>query len=111
MNIPNHHQCIKYYPSECDCSELISEPLTCSANGGTLPIPNGMVIYTGLAIGAAVAAYQCDDGYVLSDTVTRMCQGDAFGRWSGSQPTCKKGEFNFAIGFIHTQVESFLREI
>ena len=47
---------------------------------------NGAVAFDANTVGSQ-ANYSCNEGYVLNDTTTRVCQAD--GQWSGSEPTCE----------------------
>ena len=76
--------------TQCDCSELVSEPVGTCQDNGTLSIPNGIVTYESVSVGSE-ALYQCKDGFSLSGVSNRTCQGN--GSWSGSQPVCRKGNF------------------
>ena len=53
----------------------------------TLPDPEGgsVELPAERTVGSE-ATYSCDDGYELSDEVTRTCMEDMF--WSGIAPTC-----------------------
>ena len=42
----------------------------------------------------------CDDGFEPSDSISRQCDND--GSWSGSDPTCDRGECGGAI--IHVNI-------
>ena len=37
----------------------------------------------------------CDDGFEPSDTTSRQCDND--GSWSGSDPTCDRGETSIVV--------------
>ncbi|XP_064386156.1 uncharacterized protein LOC135334774 isoform X2 [Halichondria panicea] len=64
-------------------------PPTCQRTCSDLPpLMNGGITYTGgLADSRPTATYTCDDGYTLTEGVSRACQND--GTWSGSAPTCQ----------------------
>ena len=51
------------------------------------PIKKGHFKLNGNFFGARVT-YYCDDGFIMSGTKERVCQGD--GSWSNSPPQCKK---------------------
>ncbi|KAJ8049052.1 Tyrosine-protein kinase receptor Tie-1 [Holothuria leucospilota] len=46
---------------------------------------NGIVLIASGLVGGT-ATYQCFQGFLISEEVTRICQGDF--QWSGSAPTC-----------------------
>ena len=48
--------------------------------------PHGKITITPQNQFAAVARYQCNEGYVLRGNAARVCQGD--GSWSGEEPSC-----------------------
>ncbi len=56
---------------------------------GSLPIPNGIVCYTGTTLGST-AYYICDDGFEApADNSQRVCLAD--GHWHGDDvPNCSK---------------------
>ena len=61
-----------------------------------LPRPeNGAVVYRSVQVGS-VAVYSCNDGYVLSGSALRTCEGD--GSWSGQAPVCNTGMNPHTLG-------------
>ena len=67
-----------------------------SADCGTPADPTDGMVSTpdGTSVGK-FAMYACDDGYVLSGTSIRVCQGD--GMWSPLPPTCSLvGKYNIS---------------
>ncbi|XP_064397086.1 uncharacterized protein LOC135343963 isoform X2 [Halichondria panicea] len=63
------------------CQGLDCEALSDPANGEVDTASAGTVFPSG------IATYSCEDGYILTGSVTRMCQND--GTWSGEAPTCE----------------------
>lgn len=70
---------------------ILGLPLSIAAtvtHCGTLRDPtNGRVIISGTTV-YSTATYQCDSGYSISGTFTRVCRNN--GEWSGTAPTCKR---------------------
>ena len=62
---------------------------------GNLSHPdNGMVSLSGIVLDS-VATYTCDTGYDLVGNNDRTCL--ATGNWSGNEPTCIEGKYNFIV--------------
>ncbi|XP_077971175.1 sushi, von Willebrand factor type A, EGF and pentraxin domain-containing protein 1-like isoform X2 [Styela clava] len=65
------------------------KPTSCSlVQCGNLKSPkNGKVVCTVEDQYESVCKYQCDMGYDITGTTTRICQGDS--TWTGTQPICQ----------------------
>ena len=50
------------------------------------PISGGVVINDSTRVVGSIATYNCDDGFLLSGSIDRECQGN--GTWSGDEPLC-----------------------
>ncbi|KAG8189218.1 hypothetical protein JTE90_013750 [Oedothorax gibbosus] len=91
-------QCLRKCASDADCISTrkrclcdglcgwscIRPDLHCNELG---PMENGQFKVTGDHFGARVM-YTCTDGYYMSGTKERVCQGD--GTWSGHGPECRQ---------------------
>ena len=65
-----------------------------AADCGVLDKPsNGNVSLSDGTIMGSVANYSCSAGYAIEGGATRTCQ--ASGSWSGTAPTCEKGDVLF----------------
>ena len=49
---------------------------------------NGGVNISSMVLPGTVAAYSCDEGFVLNGTATRECGAD--GKWTNIAPTCER---------------------
>ena len=60
---------------------------------GDLPAPsNGQVsIDNGTLYPAGEATYECNSGYELVGTASRICLSN--GHWSGGEPVCRRKQF------------------